>query len=88
MTSNNNQSENLSLRDNEFDANDLLRDLTTQDFLSFGLHDIAYIKAVEVAGQKAFAVHAADGTPISVVESFDLAEMSIMQSELETVPVH
>lgn len=81
-------------KSDQFDLQDfsqvkeLLKELSSQDFLSFGVHEVAYIKAVDVDGEEAFAVHAADGTPLSVMDTFDSAEIAAKQNDLETVSVH
>ncbi len=67
---------------------DLLKELSSQDFLNFGVHDVAYIRAVVVEGVKAYAVHAADGTPLSVMESSDSAEIAARHNDLEPVSIH
>jgi hypothetical protein len=41
-----------------------------------------------VAGQKLFALHAADGTPIMLTDSREAAIANAWSQELETVSVH
>jgi len=53
---------------------ELLKELTIQDFLDVGLNQVAYIKC---ADDKSFSVYAADGSQISVMESYDMAVESI-----------
>ncbi|PWC34287.1 DUF1150 family protein [Azospirillum sp. TSO35-2] len=65
-----------------------LRQLSPQDFASFGLGDVAYVRPVEVDGTAAFAIHAADGTPLSVVADRDLAFAAIIQNDMEPASVH
>ena len=62
--------------------------LTQQDLMALGMEQIAYVKAVEVEGATAYAVHAADGTKIAVMASRDLAEAAIRHHDLEPVSVH
>lgn len=66
---------------------DSLRALTPHDWLSFGVGAIAYVRAVQVEGETVFAVHAADGTPLSVARNFDLACATVRQSDMEPVAV-
>lgn len=63
----------------------LLRNLSSQDFLSFGVNQIAYVRPVAIDGQKAFALHAADGSPLTVIESLDDILMVARQNDLEPV---
>jgi hypothetical protein len=66
---------------------DSLRALTPHDWLSFGVGAIAYVRPVIVEGETVFAVHAADGTPLSVARSFDLACATMRQGDMEPVAV-
>ncbi|CAO3351611.1 DUF1150 family protein [Azospirillum sp. 11R-A] len=70
------------------DTHSQLRQLSTQDFASFGLGDVAYVRPVEMDGAAAFAIHAADGTPLSVVADRELAFAAIVQNDMEPVSVH
>ena len=47
---------------------ELLKHITEQDFLGLGIHDVAYIKPVDIEGTTQFAIHAADGTTLSVLK--------------------
>ncbi len=67
---------------------DLLRDLSSQDFLNFGAQQIAYIRKVDVDGAEAFAVHDADGTPLSVMDTLDSAMVVARYNDLEPATVH
>lgn len=66
----------------------ILKNLSPQDFLTFGMHDVAYIRKVVVDDKVGFAVHAADGTPLSVMDSMDEAVSIIHHNELETAIIH
>ena len=61
---------------------------TARDFETLGLAQLAYVKAVKVDGQTAFAVHAADGTEIAVMSDREVACAAIRQHDLEPVSVH
>jgi len=65
-----------------------LRKLSAQDFLSFGMHDIAYVREVDIDGKSGYAVHAADGTPLSVLNSLNEALHIIAHNDLETAILH
>jgi hypothetical protein len=58
------------------------------DFNSFGLEDLAYVKAVQIDGQKLYAIHAADGTPLTVIANCSLAFATVRQYEMEPLSVH
>ncbi|HYD64999.1 DUF1150 family protein [Azospirillum sp.] len=66
----------------------LLRQLSPQDFVAFGVDHVAYVKAVEVDGNAGFAVHAADGTPLTVLPNRDVAFAAVRQNDMEPVSVH
>jgi hypothetical protein len=65
-----------------------LRAISTRDLAALGLQDVAYVKPVTVDGKAAYAVHAADGTPIAVLSNRDVAFIAVRQHELEPVSVH
>ena len=65
-----------------------LRNLSAQDFAALGAQDIAYLRPVILNGALAFAIHAADGTPIGAAPSAQLAAAAIRQHEMEPALVH
>jgi len=62
--------------------------LSANDLGSLGLEDMAYVKMVTVDGQKLHAIHAADGTPLTVVAERDLAFATVLQHEMQPASVH
>lgn len=66
----------------------VLRNLSSQDFARLGVEDIAYLRPVVLNGALAFAIHAADGTPIGAAPSAQLAAAAIRQHEMEPALVH
>lgn len=70
------------------DAMELLKELSIQDFLNVGLDQVAYIKRIEGKSEDSFAVHAADGSQISVMDSYDTALASVKVNDLFPVTVH
>ena len=66
----------------------ILRSLSAQDFAALGAEDIAYLRPVILNGARAFAIHAADGTPIGAAPSAQLAAAAIRQHEMEPALVH
>ena len=65
----------------------LLRALSPNDFLRVGINEIAYIRALDDAaeGFPRFGIYAADGTRLSVTETFDTAVAAVRHNDL--VPV-
>lgn len=67
---------------------DLLKNISSQDFLDLGVHDVAYIRPIDQDGKTHYAIHAADGTPLSVMEDENSALGTIFQNDLEAVTLH
>jgi hypothetical protein len=65
-----------------------LRSLSVQDFARLGAEEVAYLRPVILNGALAFAIHAADGTPIGAAPSAQLAAAAIRQHEMEPALVH
>lgn len=65
-----------------------LRHLSVKDFTAFGLNDIAYIKPLRMQGKASFSVHAADGTQLTVLNDFKVAQAAIRQYEMEPLSLH
>lgn len=63
----------------------ILRRISEQDFLSLGTGHIAYIKPVRVMDRTAFALHAADGTALTLTDSSESALALALQNDLDTV---
>jgi hypothetical protein len=59
-----------------------IRKLSAAEFGNLGMSQIAYVKPVMVDGTRAFAIHAADGTPMAVAENQDVALAAIAQHEM------
>lgn len=69
---------------------DILKGLSTRDFLRIGIDEIAYVRPVSVAGRgsDAFAIYAADGTQISVLDSMDMAMATLRHNDLIPITLH
>ncbi len=65
-----------------------LRNLSPQDFAALWAAELAYVRPVLLNGAVAFAIHAADGTPIGAAPSASLAAAAIRQHEMEPALVH
>ena len=59
-----------------------IRHLSSDQFQRLGVSQIAYVKPVVVNGAPAFAIHAADGTPMALAENEELAFAAIVQNEM------
>ncbi|MDI9408048.1 MAG: DUF1150 family protein [Candidatus Pacebacteria bacterium] len=63
-------------------------EMPTNEFQTLGLNIIAFVKPIQVEGETAFGIHAADGTPMAIVSDYELAFAAIRQNDLEPVSVH
>ena len=61
---------------------------TGAEFHAYGLDHFAYVKRIEVDGKTVHAVHAADGTPLTVLDGRDAAFATIIQNEMQPLSVH
>ncbi|MBV8061164.1 MAG: DUF1150 family protein [Alphaproteobacteria bacterium] len=71
--------------------NDILQHKTQSDcndLGSLGLEDMAYIKTVVVDGKKLHSIHAADGTPLTVVGDRQVAFATVGQHDMQALSVH
>jgi hypothetical protein len=68
----------------------LLKELSLQDFKEVGLDQVAYIKRIKGKSEtpNIYAIHAADGSQISVMDSYDTALAVIRVHDLYPVTVH
>jgi hypothetical protein len=66
----------------------LLNGMSPDDWAAFAVNDLAYVKLVREDGVSAFAIHAADGTPLAVLGDRDVAFAAVRQHGLEPVSVH
>ena len=65
-----------------------LRHLSVSELAQLGVSQIAYVRPVVVNGAPAFAIHAADGTPMAMAGDRDVAMAAIAQHEMVPVSVH
>lgn len=65
-----------------------VRNLSPADLGRLGLQEMAYVKPVVVNGTHAFAIHAADGTPMAVAQDRSIAIAAILQHEMVLALVH
>ena len=66
-----------------------LRTLSSQQLAGIGLEQLAYIKKVELPeGRTGFGIFSADGHPVAVAQTVEMAQALIRQHELEPVHIH
>jgi hypothetical protein len=65
-----------------------IRQITPPQLAALGVSQIAYVKPVQMNGAPAFAIHAADGTPMAVAGEQNLAIAAIIQHEMMPALVH
>lgn len=65
-----------------------IRHLTQDQLMQLGMADLAYVKPVLLDGRMAFAIHAADGSPMAMAADCDLAVAAIVQHEMVPALVH
>lgn len=65
-----------------------IRSLTPHDLLMLGIKDVAYVKDIEVDGETAVALFAANGQQIAVMEDRQSAVATAWQNGLSAVTVH
>ena len=65
-----------------------IRHLTVTQLMQLGVSELAYVKPVLVEGSLAYAIHAADGSPMAVTDDRDVAIAAIRQHEMEPALVH
>lgn len=66
----------------------VLRQLSPQAFLTLGMGEMAYIRPVQVQGKQVYAIHAADGTTLTLVDDLAGACVLARQNDLDPVVVH
>ena len=69
-------------------TNAVFRDLSPSALAMLGLPDVAYVKPVEINGVTGYAVYAADGNQLTVLEDRDSAFATILENDMEPVSVH
>ncbi len=64
------------------------RQMTRAQLRRLGVPRLVYLRCGTVDGQPAYAVHAADGTPIAVVEDIEVAMELAFENNMVFVAVH
>lgn len=64
------------------------RSLSPADVAAYGVDIVAYVKPVEIDGEAAFAVYAADGRLLASLEDRETAFAVVRHNDLEPLSVH
>lgn len=63
--------------------------LSSEAFMALGIQHIAYIRPLAAKGRLMWAVHAADGSPLLVLDDpYEVALATVRQNDLVPVSVH
>jgi len=62
--------------------------ISAAQLASLGLEEIAFVKPVMTENGPAFAIHAADGTPMAIASNIPLAAAAIIQNDMVPSLVH
>ena len=65
-----------------------LHQISVEQLAELGVQQIAYVRPVLTVQGAAFGVFAANGAPLAVADSEELARAAIMQSDMAPVSVH
>ncbi len=65
-----------------------IRKVSQAQLMALGMAQLAYVKPVWMDGQTAFAIYAADGSPMAVAADCELAVKAIVQHEMVPALVH
>jgi hypothetical protein len=65
-----------------------IRQISSAQLESLGIDEIAFIKPMMTENGQAFAIHAADGSPMAIASNASLAEAAIIQNEMLPKLVH
>jgi hypothetical protein len=65
-----------------------IKQLSERELGLLGMMDVAYVKRILVDGVAAYAIHAADGSQITVIPDRDVAFAVVRQNGLEPVSAH
>jgi hypothetical protein len=64
------------------------RRMTSGQLLQLGVSRLVYLRAGTIDGETAYAIHAADGTTVGIVEAIDLAIELVAEHGMTFVTVH
>ena len=80
---------NFATPDEAFDTRIAdVRHITEAQLLRLGVHSIVYLRRGTLDGEAAYAIHAADGTRVAIVEDVELALELAAENGMTFVAVH
>lgn len=53
-----------------------------------GLDSLAYVRPLNINGRRVYIIHAADGTPLTIVADRDVAFLTVRQNEMQPLSLH
>jgi hypothetical protein len=62
--------------------------MTCAELRRLGMPQMVYLRCGLVDGQPAYAIHAADGTPMAIVEDMEVAIELVSEHDMTFVAVH
>jgi hypothetical protein len=62
--------------------------ISAAQLASLGMEEIAFVKPVMTENGPAYAIHAADGTPMAIASNVPLAAAAIIQNDMVPSLVH
>jgi hypothetical protein len=62
--------------------------ISAAELASLGMDEIAFVKPVMTENGPAFAIHAADGTPMAIASDVPVAAAAIIQNDMLPTLVH
>lgn len=65
-----------------------IRNLTEEQLKMLGTPVVAYFKPITLHGVRAYAIHAADGTPVAVAADRDIAISVVLDRDMQPIWVH
>ncbi len=65
-----------------------IRNLTPEQLMQLGMPEVAYFKPVMLHGVRAYAIHAANGTPVAVAADRDIAISVVLDRDMQPIWVH
>ena len=70
------------MNNTDFNPSEFFRDLKSNDFLNLGMEEVAYIRPTRIENQTAYVICAADGTTLSIVDSYENALGAIYSNDM------
>ncbi len=65
-----------------------IHEISEAQLARLGMEEIAFVKPVMTENGPAFAIHAADGTPMAIASNRPLAQAAIIQNDMLPSLVH